>query len=357
MKISAACLFLVAALTVRTSSVEAGPLVKRSCYNGGKATLTNYWVPHQGAVDEDNDGHKLHLTGPKHSAIKGSNGRTIAMVDKYTWEKCDMEGTCVIENHGKAEIINLANDGGKNGKFDVLGKGSPFGLGSNDNPLRPYISVAVNDLPIGTTLFVKELRGKKLPNGRIHNGCVAVDDKGWSFGSCQLDFFVLAYENYLKMNTPEHATVTKKKCKLLNYATTKDYAFVGIKPPGNTPKGPNPKPHTKPSPAPKKHKHSPKPKSKPKHKQHDSQSCNSGSTFVLTYDSTSFGGSKTCSAGSGCHNLSAVIKSSKWPSGNKVTFYASSGCTGESLYVDTIGEDEDISGDGKGFHAGSVLIE
>ena len=32
--------------------------------------------------------------------------------------------------------------------------------------------------------------GKEFPNGNIHNGCLRVDDTGWSFGDNQIDFFI-----------------------------------------------------------------------------------------------------------------------------------------------------------------------
>lgn len=129
-----------------------------------------------------------------------------------------MEGTGLLQN---GVMVNL--DSGKNTFLKVNRKSSPFGLGSSDNNhLDPWVSVASNDLKHGTKLFIKELKGLKLPDGKVHNGCVRVDDEGWSFGSCQLDFFVLQFTAYQKLDNilPEHVTVTENSgCKILNYVT------------------------------------------------------------------------------------------------------------------------------------------
>ena len=129
-----------------------------------------------------------------------------------------MEGTGLLKN---GVMVNL--DEGENTFLKVNRKETPYGLGSeDDNALTPWISVASNDVKHGTKLYIKELDGVKLPQGKTHNGCVRVDDKGWSFGSCQLDFFVLQYTAYTKLENelPEHVTVTEKPdCQLLNYVT------------------------------------------------------------------------------------------------------------------------------------------
>jgi hypothetical protein len=78
-------------------------------------------------------------------------------------------------------------------------------------------------MKVGTTLYIKELDGLKLPDGKKHNGCVRVDDEGWSFDGCQLDFYVLQFSAYNKLDDtlPGHVTVKKKKCKILSYVTSK----------------------------------------------------------------------------------------------------------------------------------------
>lgn len=134
-------------------------------------------------------------------------------------QKFQMEGTGLLEN---GIMVNL--DSGKNTFLKVNRNESPYGLGSSDdNKLVPWVSVASNDLKHGSILFVKELQGVKLPDGKVHNGCVRVDDEGWSFSGCQLDFFVLQYSAYQKLQDliPEHVTVTQDaNCKILDYVTS-----------------------------------------------------------------------------------------------------------------------------------------
>lgn len=130
-----------------------------------------------------------------------------------------MEGTGLLKN---GVMVNL--DDGDNSFMKVNRKQDPYGLGSeDDNALTPWVSVASNDLKHGTKLYIKELDGVKLPQGKTHNGCVRVDDKGWSFGGCQLDFFVLQFTSYQKLQdlVPERVTVTEKSdCKILSYITS-----------------------------------------------------------------------------------------------------------------------------------------
>ncbi|KAG1436642.1 hypothetical protein G6F56_013471 [Rhizopus delemar] len=128
-----------------------------------------------------------------------------------------MEGTGLLKN---GIMVNL--DEGESTFLKVNRKKTPYGLGGdNDNKLVPWVSVASNDLKIGTKLYIKQLDGVKLPDGKRHNGCVRVDDDGWSFGGCQLDFFTLQFTAYRKLENklPSKVSVKKKNCKILNYVT------------------------------------------------------------------------------------------------------------------------------------------
>ncbi|RUP47560.1 hypothetical protein BC936DRAFT_145590 [Jimgerdemannia flammicorona] len=202
---------------------ETSPIEKRvpSCYDGGKITFTQYWIPKEGTKDMDNNGNPLTLTGPKTEALKTGNGDLIADVDKNTYDKCHMEGTCLVDG---GKLVNLVDSN----TYEVVSASQfPWGLGNWDNALEPFVSVASNDWPRGSTAVVKELIGRKLPNGKVHNGCVRVDDKGWSFGSCQFDFFVLEFEWYSQMNLPEKVTATQQDCSIGNYVTNDMKQWMG----------------------------------------------------------------------------------------------------------------------------------
>jgi hypothetical protein len=74
----------------------------------------------------------------------------------------------------------------------------PLGQGGQRRPLLPFKSVAVDPrfVPLGTTLYVPELRGLLLPDGTSHDGCVRADDTGGNIRRHELDFFVESYDNY-----------------------------------------------------------------------------------------------------------------------------------------------------------------
>jgi 3D (Asp-Asp-Asp) domain-containing protein len=74
----------------------------------------------------------------------------------------------------------------------------PLGKGGQQRPLLPFKSVAVDPrfVPLGTPLYLPELRGLQLPDGTTHDGCVRADDTGGNIRRRELDFFVESYENY-----------------------------------------------------------------------------------------------------------------------------------------------------------------
>ncbi|KAM3579350.1 hypothetical protein VKS41_008209 [Umbelopsis sp. WA50703] len=125
-----------------------------------------------------------------------------------------MEGTGLLKS---GELVNI----GLNDKvFAVVDqKKHPYGIGSDDNSIYPFTSVASNDLKLGTKLYVKAIDGLLMPTGQTHNGCLRVDDSGDSFSGCQLDFFVLDYSYYEKLASklPETVKVVAQDCELLNY--------------------------------------------------------------------------------------------------------------------------------------------
>ncbi|KAI9364166.1 hypothetical protein BD770DRAFT_424390 [Pilaira anomala] len=198
--------------------INAEALDKRgiaSCYK--KVRITQYWIPKEGDVDMKNDGTKVTLNGSKNKSLKTDNGKTIAKVSKNTYEKFQMEGTGLLKN---GVMVNL--DSGYDSFMKINRKKTPYGLGSNSNGLQPWVSVAANDIKKGTTLYIKQLNGLKLPDGKVHNGCVRVDDEGWSLSGCQIDFFVLQYSAYkvLTKKIPKYITVKAQKCTIKNYVTS-----------------------------------------------------------------------------------------------------------------------------------------
>jgi hypothetical protein len=205
--------------TLLTTSIVSGiPLREKrmaSCFS--EATLTQYWIPKEGDKDMTNDGDTVTLSGSKNKELVDEDGKIIAKVSETTYDKFQMEGTGLLKS---GVMVNLGSD---NDVFIKLDRSKdPYGLGSSeDASLDPWVSVASNDLERGTTLYIKEMDGLKLPDGKKHNGCVRVDDKGWSLDECQIDFFVLQYSAYqdLRDAIPETVTAKEQDCKIQSYVT------------------------------------------------------------------------------------------------------------------------------------------
>ncbi|KAH8548585.1 hypothetical protein BGW37DRAFT_409420, partial [Umbelopsis sp. PMI_123] len=106
----------------------------KSCYSSGKAAFTQYWIPKEGTKDMLNNGKIVSLTGTKDKSLKTTSGHIIAKVSKTTYEKCQMEGTCLLTD---GTMINL--DQGQNTFLVVNTKQHPYGLGSTDSiSLHPW---------------------------------------------------------------------------------------------------------------------------------------------------------------------------------------------------------------------------
>lgn len=190
----------------------------KTCYNGKTNVIfTNYWIPKEGEKDLDDYNHVIYLNGDKNKKILDINNNIISMVSDTTYNKFKEEGTGILDN---GVMVNL---GTKNNRFEIVNtKKYPFGIGANDNILHPFTSVAVNDIPLNTLLYIRELDGFILPNNKTHNGCIKVDDTGYGFDKCHIDFFVLKYTNYIYLQkelNKDKITVTYKNCYILNYTT------------------------------------------------------------------------------------------------------------------------------------------
>ena len=196
----------------------AAPVEKRglkSCYNN--VLITEYWIPKEGDKDMLNDGTMVTLSGMKSKAIKTTEGKTIARVSQKTYEKFQMEGTGLLQN---GKMVNL--DDGKDSFITLDRKKTPYGLGTDSGQLTPWVSVATNDIKKGTKLYIQKLDGLKLPNGETHNGGVRVDDEGWSYDGCQIDFFVLQYTAYKSLSNklPNRVKAVQRDCTVKNYVNS-----------------------------------------------------------------------------------------------------------------------------------------
>ncbi|ORX60437.1 hypothetical protein DM01DRAFT_1332588 [Hesseltinella vesiculosa] len=212
----------------------AGLPIIADCYKAPipAVSLTMYWIPKENEWDVNDEGRRILLDrGPGTTLVDLLNptGQHIASVSQAMYQKCRMEGTCLLSS---GDLINLSSD--QADSFYVIGKKGRrhniFGWGTGEQNLVPYVSVASNDLPLGTTMYVPELDGINLGNGFHHNGCLRVDDDGWSFKGCQLDLFVVSYVDHLWLDLElgglDRVTTHLRPCTVLNYATEDQLRYV-----------------------------------------------------------------------------------------------------------------------------------
>ncbi|ORX62579.1 hypothetical protein DM01DRAFT_1330710 [Hesseltinella vesiculosa] len=152
--------------------------------------------------------------------VKTCGGQNIGKVHEDYADALVMEGTGVLGS----KIVNLGGCSCNNYKcFELVDKSDdPFGLTAYGSPLRPYITIAANDISKGTKIFVPQLVGWKLPNSnKRHNGCLLVEDQSWSFGGHHIDFYVYQQSHYKTLDKSHRITKVDiyegGSCQLLNY--------------------------------------------------------------------------------------------------------------------------------------------
>ncbi|KAG1465181.1 hypothetical protein G6F56_004938 [Rhizopus delemar] len=174
-----------------------------------KSAFTYYWIA------QPND----YKTGGSVS-VKTCSGKKIASVSSDYADALVMEGTGVVGS----KIVNLGGCTCSNYKcFELVNrKDDPYGLTSYDTPLRPYVTIASNDIKKNTKIYVPSLVGWKIPGtSKKHNGCLLVDDQSWSFSGKHIDFYVYSMDNYQTLDKAHSITKVDiyegGSCKLLDY--------------------------------------------------------------------------------------------------------------------------------------------
>ncbi|KAG0167025.1 hypothetical protein DFQ28_003393 [Apophysomyces sp. BC1034] len=162
------------------------------------AALTYYWIAHPG--DYSSSGKKVE--------IKTCAGKTIASVPQKYADALVMEGTGVVGN----KIVNLGGCACKNYRcfMELNKKEDPYGLTSHGSALRPYITIAANDIKRNTKIYVPALDGASVPGS----------NESWSFTSRHIDLYVYKVQNYqtLKKNGIKKVDIYEGgNCNLQNY--------------------------------------------------------------------------------------------------------------------------------------------
>lgn len=103
---------------------------------------------------------------------------------------------------------------------DALGKG--YGT-QNGIPLDPFKTLAADLgrtkrsepkfkgqgglVPVGTKVFIEWFKGKKMPDGSIHDGWFVVNDTGGGIFGAHFDVFVGTKSLYKAVNVPSHSKI------------------------------------------------------------------------------------------------------------------------------------------------------
>ncbi|KAL9550201.1 hypothetical protein MBANPS3_004830 [Mucor bainieri] len=172
--------------------------------------LTYYWIAHPDDYEH----------GGKSVTVKTCDGDSLGTVSEKYADALVMEGTGIVGS----KVINLGGCSCSDYKcfMEVDKKEDPYGLTSFGSPLRPFITIAANDIKRNTKIYVPSIDGWEIPgSSKKHNGCLLVDDRSWSFDSNHIDFYVYREKNYRSLNG-EHKVSSVDiyeggDCHLLNY--------------------------------------------------------------------------------------------------------------------------------------------
>lgn len=197
--------------------------------NTGDVRLTAYWVARAGDRYLMDCGSSL----PKTKEAKAKHTREVvlnslpnksytingAAMDGYMWDACYCEGTCQI--NGQTHNLDKEARTIKDVKFKTKA-GLHWGMGPEDNDLVPFVSItADNQYKLKTKLFIEALKGMDLGNGKVHNGCVRVDDQcGDGCSATQMDIHMGTYDMYKKLENklPDKVSVKEDpSCKIGAY--------------------------------------------------------------------------------------------------------------------------------------------
>lgn len=97
--------------------------------------------------------------------------------------------------------------------FDALEPARfPWGRGAAGKPIAPFRSVAADTtvLPMGAVLYVPELDGVEDAEGKAHDGCFVVEDRGSRVSGKHVDFFTGSPKETARVNAavPSNEGVT-----------------------------------------------------------------------------------------------------------------------------------------------------
>jgi 3D (Asp-Asp-Asp) domain-containing protein len=141
----------------------------------GKYKVTYYWV----AQEADYPGEKTER-------VFDMQGQSLGKFSKRFARALKLEGSAMTADN---RLLNVCGRINGSVRFKVVK--APYGLGSRNNPLVPFRSIATDPkvIPYGTILFIAKAAGAKLPDGTVHDGYFMAADCGGGIKGNRLDLF------------------------------------------------------------------------------------------------------------------------------------------------------------------------
>lgn len=147
----------------------------------GQFGVTYFWTPPKKSEGEYSGSASTRLLTP--------DGKLIKKVPYGFYKTLKLEGAGILSD---GRLVNYHSTQRGIPRFFVGDKGkAPYGYGNKSNALVPYRTLAVDQsvVPFGTTLFIPEVVGAKLPDGTVHDGYFKAGDIGDKIKGNRIDIF------------------------------------------------------------------------------------------------------------------------------------------------------------------------
>ena len=129
---------------------------------------------------------KMKRTSRYKRPIFDTKGKVIKAVDSAFYQRLKIEGTGILSDGRMVQYIKT-----RAGipRYTVV-KDTPLGV--RNIVLKPYRSVAVDprEIPFKSRLYIPAFNGKKLPDGKVHDGFFYAHDRGSAIKGKHIDIFV-----------------------------------------------------------------------------------------------------------------------------------------------------------------------
>lgn len=143
----------------------------------GRALMTFYWV-----IDETAPRYR----GSRDAVLRDAGGRVIARTHRKFRIDLVMEGTGWLRD-GRTVMYDQRVGG--ESRFRITS--SKYGLGITGCNLIPYRTIAVDPhfVKLGSTIYIPQLKGARLPDDTLHDGVFVASDRG-HFRGKHIDVFI-----------------------------------------------------------------------------------------------------------------------------------------------------------------------